>query len=87
MKPSDSFALRFYGQPKINKAGVPIRSIVSLNDSPLNNLDKYMPNILKAYVKNENNNTNNPTTFSNYIRNAYTEHENMIVSFDSTFWH
>ena len=87
MKPSDSFALRFYGQPKINKAGVPIRSIVSLNDSPLYNLDKYMPNILKAYVKNENNNTNNPTTFSNYIRNASTEHDNMIVSFDATSWH
>ena len=87
MKPTDSFALRFYGQPKINKAGVSLRPIVSHSDSPLYNLGKYIPNILKAYVKNENNNTNNSTTFSNYIRNAPTEHDNMTVSFDTTSWY
>ena len=52
MEPTDSLALRFYGQPKIHKVGVPIRPIVSHSGSPLHNLDKYIPNILKAYVEN-----------------------------------
>ena len=47
------------------------------------NLHKYIANILKAYVKNENNNAKNFTTFSNYIRNVPIEDDGM-VSFDVT---
>ena len=50
LKPTDSPAPRFYGQP-IHKPGVPIRLIVSYSGSPLYNLDKYIANILKDYVK------------------------------------
>ena len=35
LKPTDSPAPRFYGQPKIHKPGVPIRPIVSYSGSPL----------------------------------------------------
>ena len=35
LKPTDSPAPRFYDQPKTNKPGVPIRSIVSYSGSPL----------------------------------------------------
>ena len=70
LKPIDSPAPRFYGQPKIHKPGVPIRPIVSYSGSPLYNLNKYIANILKTYVKHENNNAKNSTTFSNYIRNV-----------------
>ena len=66
LKLTDSHALRFYGQPKIHKPGVPIRPIVSSSGSPLYNLNKYTAIILKAYVKDKNNSAKNSTTFSNY---------------------
>ena len=84
LKPTDSPAPRFYGQPKIHKPGVPIRPIVSYSGSPLYNLNKYIANILKAYVRDENNNAKNSTTFSNYIRNVPIEDDEIMVSFDVT---
>ena len=59
LKPTDSPTHRFYGQPKIYKPGVPIRPIVSYSGSPLYNLNKNIANILKAYVKDKNNNAKN----------------------------
>ena len=85
LKPTDSPASRFYGQPKIHKPGVPIRPIVSYSGSLLYNLNKYIANILKAYVGDENNNTKNSTTFSNYIRNVPIEDDEIMVSFDVAF--
>ena len=40
--------------------------------------------ILKAYVRDENNNAKNSTTFSNYIRNVPIEDDEIMVSFDIT---
>ena len=65
LKPTDSPAPRFYCQPKIHKPGGLIRPIVSYSGSPLYNLNKYIANILKAYVKDGNNNARDSTTFSN----------------------
>ena len=48
------------------------------------NLNKFTANILKAYVKDEYNNSNNSTTFYNYIRNVPIENERIMVSFDVT---
>ena len=84
LKPTDSPAPRFYGQPKIHKQGVPIRPIVSYSGSSLYNLNKYIVNILKAYGKDENNNAKISTTFSNYIRNVPLEDDDIMVSFDLT---
>ena len=53
---------------------VALRRVCSLN--------KYTTNILKASVKDENNNAKNSTTFSNYIRNVPIEHGKIMVSFD-----
>ena len=85
LKPTDSPAPRFYGQPKIQNPGAPIRPIVSYRGSPLYNLSKYIANIFRAYVKDENNNAKNSTTFSNYIRNVAIEDDEIMVSFDITF--
>ena len=82
--PFDLAAPKFYGQPKIHKSGVPIRLVVSYRGSPLYNLKKYIVNILKGYVKDENNNAKNSTTFSNYIRNVPIEDDEIMVSFDVT---
>ena len=48
------------------------------------NLNKYIANILKTYVKHENNNAKNSTAFSNYIRNVPIEDDEIMVSFDVT---
>ena len=85
LKPTDSPAPRFYGQPKIHKPVVPIRPIVSYGGSPLYNLNKYIANILKAYVRDENNNAKNSTMFSHYIRNVPIEDDEIMVSFDVTY--
>ena len=63
LKPTDSPTPRLYGQPKIHKPGVPNRPIFSYSGSPLYNLNKYIANIIKAYIKDENNNAKNFTTF------------------------
>ena len=70
LKPTDSPEPRFYGQPKTNKSRVPIRPIVSFSGSLLYSLNKYIANILKTYVKDENNQAKNSTTFSNYTKNV-----------------
>ena len=48
LKPTDSLAPTFYGQPKIHKAGVSIRPIASYSGSPLYDLNKYLANILNS---------------------------------------
>ena len=61
-----------------------LHPIVSYNGSPLYNLNKYIANILKAYVRDENNNAKNSTMFSHYIRNVPIEDDEIMVSFDVT---
>ena len=48
LKPTDSPAPRFYGQPKIHKPGVLVRPIVSYSGSLLYNLYNFMANIFKS---------------------------------------
>ena len=84
LKPTDSPAPRFYGQLNIHNPRVPIRPIGSYSGSPLFNLNKYIANILKSYAKDENNNANYSTTFSNYIRNVPIEDDEIMASFDVT---
>ena len=67
LKPIDLPAPRFYGRQKIHMPGVPICPIVAYSGSPLHNLNKYIANIIKTYVKDENNNVKNSTMFSNYM--------------------
>ena len=83
LKPTDSPAPRFHDQPKIHRPGVHISPIVSYSGSQLYNLNKYVANILKAYVKAENSNAKNATLFSKYTRNAHIDDE-IMVSFDVT---
>ena len=78
-------APRFYGEPKTHKPGVPIRPAVIYSGSLLHSLNRNIDNIVKAYVKDQNNNAKNSATFSNYIRNVPIENKEIIVSFDVTF--
>ena len=83
LKPTDSSAPWFYGQPNIHNPGVPIRPIVSYSGSPLYNLNKYIAGILKGYVQDDNNNAKNSTTFSNFVRNVPIEDDEIMVYFKS----
>ena len=84
LKPTDSPESRFPDQPKINRPGAPIRPIVSYSGFPLYSLNICIANILKAYVKDENNNAYNSTMYSKYIRNVLIEDDEIMVSFDVT---
>ena len=58
----------------MHKPGVLIRPIISYSDLWL----------VKAYVKDENNNAKNSINFSNYIRNVPIEDDEIMASFDVT---
>ena len=81
LKPIDLPAPRFL---VIHKPVVPVRLIVSYSGFPLYNLNEYKAHNVKAYVKDENNNAKNSTTFSNYIRNFLFEDDKIMVSLDVT---
>ena len=85
LKATDSPAPRFYGHPKNTQPGVHISPIVSYSGFALCNLKKYIANILKTYVKDEYNNANSSTLFSNYIKSVPIKYDKIMVSIDVTF--
>ena len=58
--------------------------IFSFNGSPLYNLNNYIPNTLKTYVKDENSNAESWAMFFNYIRNVPVEDDKIMASFGVT---
>ena len=73
LKPTDSAVARFHGQPKLHNPRVPVCPTVSYSGSVLYSL------------KDNNNNTNNSTTFYDCIRNVLIGDDKIIVSFTITF--
>ena len=61
-----------------------MRLIVSYSGSPFYSVNIYIANILEAYVKDENNNSKNSSTFSNYITNVPIEDDKIMASFELT---
>ena len=59
-------------------------SDVEMLAGPLYNLEKNAANTLKIYVKDDNNNVKNSTTFFSYTSNVPIEDDKMMVSFDIT---
>ena len=51
LKPTDSPAPRFHGQPKIHKPGIPIRPFVSYSGSSMYKLNKYIAKTNANYIK------------------------------------
>ena len=84
LKPTDSPAPQFYGLPKIHKPDVPIRPIVSYTGTPLYNLSKYISNILKTYINNDDRHSKNSKVFSEYVRTLTVDDDETLVSFDVT---
>ena len=63
-----------------------INFVVWYTSSPLGSITKYIPNLSKADVKDENNVVNN-FSFSNYIRNVPIEDNKLMVPFEATNLH
>ena len=88
------FLLRLYsGEPLVSCSGLYqvtcftatcIKPPVSYSGSLLYNLNKYIANILKASVKDENNSIKDATTFSKHIINVPIEDDEIMTSFDVT---
>ena len=70
----------------MHKPGVPIRLTVTYSCSTLHSLNKYIADILKTNVKDENKNAENSNTFSNYIRDVLIEDDEIMVSFGVQFY-
>ena len=56
-----------------------MRSMASYNDSPLHNLNSYIANILRAYVKDKTNNVKKSTKFSSYSKNVLIEDDMLDI--------
>ena len=82
LKPTDSQAMRFYGLPKIHKATIPVRRIISYSASPLFNLLTHIANNLKPYTLLNKQHCKNSKEFSEFVRAHTIEEDKIMVSFD-----
>ena len=82
LRSSDGLAPRLYGLPKIHKKGVPLRPIVSIVNSPIYNVSRYLARVLSSVVGNTDNTVKNSQHFAEFIRGQTLDADQMLVSFD-----
>ncbi|BHF66828.1 hypothetical protein SprV_0200985100 [Sparganum proliferum] len=82
MKPSDSAAARFYGLPKVHKADIPLRPIVSLRGTPTYGLAKWMFARLKFLAEGSPTTVASATQFLERLKHLKLEPDESMVSFD-----
>ncbi|BHF79925.1 hypothetical protein SprV_0702304900 [Sparganum proliferum] len=84
IKPVDAAAPRFYGLPKVHKAGVPLRPIVSLRGAPTFNLAKWMFRNLRPLTSDASTTVCSATQFLERIKGMRITEDEVMVSFDVT---
>ncbi|BHF84817.1 hypothetical protein SprV_0902796900 [Sparganum proliferum] len=84
IKPVDAAAPRFYGLPKVHKAGVPLRPIVSLRGAPTFNLAKWMFRNLRPLTSDAGTTVCSGTQFLERIKGMRITEDEVMVSFDVT---
>ncbi|BHF64053.1 hypothetical protein SprV_0200705100 [Sparganum proliferum] len=82
MKPSDSAAARFYGLPKVHKADIPLRPIVSLRGTPTYGWAKWMFARLKFLAEGSPTTVASATQFLERLKHLKLEPDESMVSFD-----
>ncbi|BHF62054.1 hypothetical protein SprV_0100503500 [Sparganum proliferum] len=82
VKPSDSAAARFYGLPKVHKADIPLRPIVSLRGTPTYGLAKWMFARLKFLAEGSPTTVASATQFLERLKHLKLEPDESMVSFD-----
>ena len=73
---------QFYALPKIHKTGIPLRPIVSFCGSPLYALAKFLQNILRPLISNNQLVIKNSYEFADFIKNQILPIHHKMVSFD-----
>nr|VZI25487.1 unnamed protein product [Spirometra erinaceieuropaei] len=84
IKPVDAAAPSFYGLPKVHKAGVPLRPIVSLRGAPTFNLAKWLFRNLRSLNSDAGTTVCSATRFLERIRGMRLTEDEVMVSFDVT---
>ncbi|BHF67896.1 hypothetical protein SprV_0301092500 [Sparganum proliferum] len=82
MKPSDSAAARFYGLPKVPKANIPLRPVVSLRGTPTCGLAKWMFARLKFLAEGSPTTVASANQFLERLKHLKLEPDESMVSFD-----
>ncbi|BHF60373.1 hypothetical protein SprV_0100333800 [Sparganum proliferum] len=82
MKPSDSAAARFYGLPKVHKADIPLRPIVSLRGTPTYGLAKWMFARLKFLAEGSPTTVASATQFLERLKHLKLQPDESMVSSD-----
>nr|VZH95334.1 unnamed protein product [Spirometra erinaceieuropaei] len=82
MKPTDTATARFYGLPKVHKANVPLRPIVSLRDTPTYGLAKWMFGRPKVLAEGSPTTVTSVYQYLECIKHLKLEPDESMVSFD-----
>ncbi|XP_041460800.1 uncharacterized protein LOC121411955 [Lytechinus variegatus] len=82
LKPSQKQPPRIYGLPKIHKADIPLRPIVSCVSSFAYNTSKYLADILAPLVGSNGHAVHNSASFVDFLRSETIQEHEVMVSFD-----
>lgn len=74
----------FYGAPKVHKAGVPLRPIVSSYSSPTQTLSRYIHDLIKPIIGKTTFSVKNSTHFVENIKTFKLRRGDAMVSYDAT---
>ena len=82
MYPTGAGIPKFYGLPKVHKAGVPLRPIVSSRRSVTYNTSKELARILKPLAGDQLSGSRTPMDFVQQVKNIRLQPQECIVSYD-----
>ena len=72
----------FYGVPKIQKPGFPLRPVIDYTRSPLFNLSSYLSNLLKPFTVGSNFSLNSAFQFLDDLRRIKVPSDSIMISLD-----
>ena len=82
LRSSNGMTPLLYGLPKIHKADVPMRPIVSFIHSPTYQLSKHLCHLLSPLVGHSDSSVWNSKQFVEFISDLYVQEDEMMASFD-----
>ena len=73
-----------HGHPKIHKADYPLREIVDGTGGVVKQVDKFLSQIIKQYVKDTDYYVKNSTDFVEKVKDETVADDEVLVSYDVT---
>ena len=84
MYPTGAVSPKYYGLPKIHKAGTPLRPIISSTGTATYNTAKELARILKPLVGSSNHHVQNTRDFIEQVKDVRLRDGDCIISYDVT---